>query len=49
LAALAALERLADGGPAAVVVGRLNEQPAGVGGARLGDRPEVALRAAGVL
>ncbi|MGO9903646.1 MAG: hypothetical protein ACLP0J_29175 [Solirubrobacteraceae bacterium] len=42
LAALAALERLADRGAAAVVVGRL-DQPAGVGGAGLGDRPEPAL------
>ena len=49
LPALAALERFADHGPAAVVVGRLDQQPAGVGGAGLGDRPESALAAGGVL
>ena len=36
-------------GAAAVVVGRLDQQPAAVGGARLGDRPQPALLAAGAL
>ena len=49
LPALAALERLTDDGAAAVVVGGLDQQPAGVGGAGLGDRPEPALSAGGVL
>ena len=49
LPALAALERFTDRGAAAVVVGRLDQQPAGVGGAGLGDRPEPALSAGGVL
>ena len=49
LPALAALERLADHGPAAVVVARLDQQPAGVGGAGLGDRPEPPMAAGGVL
>jgi hypothetical protein len=49
MAALAALERLADHGAAAVVVGGLDRQPSGVGGAGLGDRPEPPLRAGGVL
>ena len=47
--ALAALERLADDRAAAVVVGGLDQQPPGVGGAGLGDRPEPALAAGGVL
>ena len=33
----------------AVVIGGLDQQPPGVGGAGLGDRPQPALRAAGVL
>ena len=49
LAALAALERLADRGAAAVVPGRLDQQPPGVRGAGLGDRSEPALLTAGVL
>ena len=39
----------ADDRAAAVVVGGLDQQPAGVGGAGLGDRPEPALLAGGVL
>ena len=38
-----------DAGAAAVVVGGLDQQPAGVGGAGLGDRPEPPLAAGGVL
>ena len=49
LSALAALERLPDNGAAAVVLGGLDQQPAGVGRAGLGDRPEPALLAGGVL
>ena len=49
LPALAALERFTDRGPAAVVVGRLDQQPPGVGGAGLGDRSQPPLRAGGVL
>src|ERR1700674_3033628 len=49
LSALATLERFTDRGTAAVVVGRLDHQPPGVGGAGLGDRPEPALSAGGVL
>ena len=45
---MAALERFADDGSAAVVVRGLDEQSAGVGGAGLGDRPEPALLAGGV-
>ena len=37
VAALAALERLADRGSAAVVVGSLDQEPPGVGRAGLGD------------
>jgi hypothetical protein len=48
LAALAALELLGDRGAASIVVSGLDQQPAGVRGARLGDRPEPALRCAGV-
>ena len=43
------LERFTDRRAAAVVVGGLDEQPPGVSGAGLGDRPEPALRAGGVL
>ena len=46
---MAALERFTDRGAAAVVVGRLDQQPAGVGGAGPGDRPQPTLAAAGVL
>src|ERR1039458_7632964 len=49
VAALAAFERFTDSWAAAIVPGCLDQQPAGVGGAGLGDRPEPALRAAGVL
>ena len=49
VSALAALERFADRGAAAVVPGCLDQQPAGVGGAGLGDRPEPALLTGGVL
>jgi hypothetical protein len=49
LSALAALERFTDRRAATVVVGSLDQQPAGVGGAGLGDRPEPALRAGRVL
>ena len=49
VAALATLERFADYGPAAVVVGGLDQQSAGVGGAGLGDRPEPSLLAGSVL
>ena len=47
--ALAKLERLTDAGAAAVVVGGLDQQSAGVGRAGLGDRPEPPLGAGGVL
>jgi hypothetical protein len=40
---LAALERLADRGAAAIVPGCLDQQPAGARGTGLGDRPEPAL------
>ena len=43
LAVLAVGERLADRGALAVVPGGLDQQPAGVRGAGLGDRPEPAL------
>jgi hypothetical protein len=49
LPALAALERFTDDRAAAVVVGGLDQQPSGVRGAGLGDRPEPALAAGGVL
>ena len=49
MSALAALERFTDRGAAAVVPGCLDQQPAGVRGAGLGDRPEPALAAGGVL
>jgi hypothetical protein len=49
LSALATLERFTDRWPATVVVGRLDHQPAGVGGPGLRDRSEPTLRAAGVL
>jgi hypothetical protein len=49
LPALAALERFTDRGAAAVVVGRLDQQPSGVRGAGPGDRPQPALAATGVL
>jgi hypothetical protein len=49
VSALAALECFPDRGSAAVVLGGLDQQPAGVGGAGLGDRPEPALAAGGVL
>src|SRR5690348_16732374 len=49
LAALATLELDADAGLAAVVVGGLDQQPAGVAGPRFGDRPLAALLACGVL
>src|SRR4051794_37117964 len=43
LAVLAARDGLADRGPVAVVVGRFDEQPAGVPGPGLGDRALAAL------
>ena len=46
---MATLERFADHGAAVVVVSGLDEQSAGVGGAGLGDRPQPALLAGGVL
>ena len=49
VAALATLERLADHRAAAVMVGRLDQQPAGMRGPCLGDRSEPALAAGGVL
>src|SRR5439155_16640199 len=49
LAVLAVAERAADGGALAVVPGGLDEQPAGVARAGLGDRPEAALLAGRVL
>ena len=49
VAALAVLERLTDGGAAAVVVGGLDQQPPGVRGAGLRDRPQPPLRSGGVL
>ncbi len=49
LVALAALERLADTGMTAVVVGRLDQQPPRVGRAGLRDRALAALAAGGVL
>ena len=49
LAAPAAFERVTDRRAAAVVVARLDQQPAGVGGAGLRDRPQPALGAGGVL
>jgi hypothetical protein len=49
LSVLAALQRLAFGGRAALVPGGLDQQPAGVPGAGLGDRALAALVAAGVL
>jgi len=49
LVALTALELEPDAGLAAVVVGGLDQQPAGVGGAGLGNRSLAAALAAGVL
>src|SRR5688572_22812073 len=49
LAVLAVAQRAADGGPLAVVPGGLDQQPAGVARAGLGDRAEASLLAAGVL
>jgi hypothetical protein len=49
LSALAALERFTDRRAAAVVVGRLDQQPPGVCGAGPGDRPQPALAATRVL
>ena len=46
---LASGERLADHGTVAVVVGGLDEQPACVGRAGLGDRPQAALFVRGPL
>ena len=48
LAGLAALQRLAEAWRAPVVPGGFDEQPAGVGGAGLGDRALAALVAGGV-
>lgn len=49
LAALATLQRFPDRGVAAVVVGGLDQKPAGVGGAGFGDRSLTALLAGGAL
>jgi hypothetical protein len=49
LVALAALEGFPDRASAAVVVGHLDQEPAGVGGAGVGDRSQPPLRAGGVL
>src|SRR5207247_8305718 len=49
LAVLALLERAADPGAGAVVPGGFDEQPPRVAGAGLGDRPEAAAFAGGVL